>query len=116
MSKFTFSRPIMIFANEYNGKKYYKYGQSRKDVDGNWVNGYIDCRFRNGVEIPNKTLIQVKDAWQDFFVKEGKTYTYTFINEFEIVNEENEELEDVSLDDILGEDTIEIDESELSFN
>ena len=68
--------PVMIFANEFNGKRYYKVGLSKKDVDGNYIRGYKDVRFKKETFIHNKTLIKIKNAWLDFYVKDKKTIDY----------------------------------------
>ena len=65
--------PITVFANEYQGKRYYKIGLSKKDVNGNYINGYKDVRFKNDVFLHNQTKIYIKKAWLDFYVKNKKS-------------------------------------------
>lgn len=77
--------PVNIFENEYEGKKYYKMGLTKKDLDGNYINGTIDCRFRKNVEVDASKKIYIKDAWLDFYVKDKKTKPYVFVNKFEYV-------------------------------
>lgn len=79
--------PVMIFKREYEGKTFYNVGLSRKDRDGNYINGYMSCRFKNGVEVADKTKIYIKSAWLDFYLKDKVTVPYIFINEFETVGE-----------------------------
>lgn len=79
--------PVMVFKREYEGKTFYSLGLSRKDRDGNYINGYMACRFKNGVEVPDKTKIYLKNAWLDFYLKDKETKPYIFINEFETVEE-----------------------------
>lgn len=79
--------PVMIFKREYNGKTFYKAGLSRKNRDGNYINGYISCKFKNGVSVNDKTKIYLKNAWLDFYLKDKVTVPYIFINEFETVEE-----------------------------
>ena len=79
--------PVMIFKREYEGNTFYNVGLSRKDRDGNYINGYMSCRFRNGVEVDDKTKIYIKHAWLDFYLKDKITVPYIFINEFEKVGE-----------------------------
>ena len=50
-------KPYMIFEKEYNGKKYYKIGLSKKLKNGEYENGYVDIQFKQGVEIHNKERI-----------------------------------------------------------
>lgn len=75
--------PVMVFKNTINGKDFYKIGLSKKDIDGNYINGYKSVRFRNGVEIDNMTKIYIKRAWLDFYIKDKKTIDYIFICDFE---------------------------------
>ena len=63
--------------------KQYSIGISKK-INDKWYNNYIPVNFRKGVNLANKTRINVKDFWLDFYVnKEDKTVTTVFINEFE---------------------------------
>lgn len=84
-------RSVMIFKNVVGNKTFYNTGLSRKDLDGNWQNGTIQCKFRKDVEINNKTKIYIKKAWLDFWTKtenEKKiTMPFIFINEFDIAEE-----------------------------
>lgn len=79
--------PVKIFENEYEGKKYYKMGLSKKDVNGNYVNGYIDCRFRKDAEVDTSKKIYLQDCWLDFYVKDKITKLYVFINKFDYVSD-----------------------------
>ena len=69
------SGETMIFRKEResaNGKWYaYSTGVSSKRQDGSWVNGYLDVKFRKGVEVENKTKIDIKNGFLS--VKEFKT-------------------------------------------
>lgn len=77
--------PKMIFKNVRDDKEYYSISLSTKGKDGNYQNGYMNCRFRKDVKLENKTRIKIKDAWLDFYLKDNITYTYIFINDFEVV-------------------------------
>ena len=79
--------PVMIFKREYEGKTYYSVSLSKKDRDGKYINGYMSCRFKNGVEVDNQTKIYIKNAWMDFYLKDKETKPYIFINEFQTVEE-----------------------------
>ncbi len=79
-------RNVKIFANDYNGKKIYSMGLSKKDINGNYINGYISCRFKKNIELKNKTTIKIKDAWLDFYLSNKKTIPFIFINEYELVD------------------------------
>lgn len=83
-----------IFRKDFENRTLYRIGLSKKDENGNYINGYMDVRFRNGVDIPNNTKIEIKKAWIGFGVKDKKTYPYIFINEFETVGEKETTKED----------------------
>ena len=81
-----------IYRNDYEGKPIYKIGLSKKNQDGSYTNGYMLCSFKKGIDIPNKTYINIKNAWIDFYLKEKddrkETMPFIFINEFEILNKD----------------------------
>lgn len=79
--------PVKIFENEYQGKKFYKVGLSKKDQNGNYINGYIDARFRKDADVDASKKIYLKDCWLDFYVKDKATRVYLFINKFEYVSD-----------------------------
>lgn len=85
--------PVMIFRRENQGHTFYSIGISRKDRNGNYINGYIDCRFKKGIELENQTKIYIKKAWLDFYLKQipntqsSETKHYIFISEFETINQ-----------------------------
>lgn len=113
----------MIFRNERNGKAIFSIGLSKKNKDGEYVNGYMEAHFRNGVDLQNQTKIKIKEAWLGFNQKEKKTYTYIFINDFDIVentpkNEEQNPFEQfgesIKTESEIGEQ-IQIEDSDLLF-
>lgn len=79
--------PVVVFKNNYNGIDYYKIGLSKKDIEGNYVNGYKSVKFKKGVSLEDKTKIYIRKAWLDFYIKDKKTIDYIFISEFETVGE-----------------------------
>lgn len=107
---------VTIFRNDSQYGAFYKVGISKKDVNGNYINGYKDCRFKKDVQLENKTKIYIKKAWLDFYVKDKKTIDYIFISEFEIapdaVPTKNEQAAESVDDPFLG---IEIDDNDLPF-
>lgn len=80
---------VMIFNHEFNGKKYYSIGLGKKDKTDKYINGYINCSFKKGIEIPNKTLVKIKKGWLDFYLKDKTTVPYVFILEYEIIESKN---------------------------
>ena len=78
--------PIMIFRNEKEGRVFFSTTVSHKDIDGNYQNAFINVQFKKNVDVPNKQLILIKDAWLDFFqTKDGKDVFTIFINNFDKV-------------------------------
>jgi len=74
----------MVFAKGYNGRRIYNLGLSKKDQNGEYVNGYILAQFKKGVVLENKTKIEIEDAWLTFYInKDKKTIPYIFVNKFE---------------------------------
>lgn len=83
--------PVMVFVNErqtQNGSfKMYSIGVSSKDKDGNWVNGFIDCQFKKGVELNNKAKIEISNSFYTVNEYNGKKYTKLFILDFTVVED-----------------------------
>jgi len=116
-------KPKTIFKYKTkDGKEFYSIGLSKKKQDGSYENGFISCRFKKDVQLENKTKIQIKSAWIDFYVKDRITNPYIFINEFEIVEQEEkaEPKEEVNEFSTLhaateNQDTIQLEDSDLPF-
>ena len=79
--------PVTIFKNVNDYGTFYKVGLSKKDVNGNYINGYKDIRFKKRVELEDKSKIYIKKAWLDFYIKDKKTIDYIFCSEFELIEE-----------------------------
>ena len=87
--------PVIIFKNTYNDRDYYKVGIAKKNSDGKYINGTIDCQFKKDVKVDDSKKIYIKEAWLDFYLteekKNDKTYTithpYIFINKFDYVGD-----------------------------
>lgn len=86
----TSSKNETIFRKDFNGKPNYSIGLQKKNKDGQYINGYMKVNFRKGVDLNNKTKINIKDGWLDFYKEEDKTIPTLFINEFVIVSEGTE--------------------------
>ena len=102
-------RVEMIFRKDFDNKPYYSMGLSRTNQNGGYIQGYIPVYFRKGVELENKTRIRIKDAWLDFYLKDGETKINIFINEFEKVGEDKKQ------DNWDSAKNIEIEPDELPF-
>ena len=111
---------VMVFVKEFEGRKLYSIGLSKKNKDGGYDNGYMSARFRKDVELENKTRIKVKDSWLSFNTNEGKTFPFVFINDFEVLGTAKPKDDNVYEDfgkNIKTEvnEQIEIQESDLPF-
>lgn len=112
----------MIFRKDFNDRPIYSIGLSKKDKNGNYIKGYMNCNFKQGTDIADKTKIKIKDAWLSFYIKDKKTIPTIFINDYEVVGvaklkEESNLYEDFG-NSIKTESNIEeikIDESDLPF-
>lgn len=58
--KVTIEGTAIVWANEYNGKRYYSVSVGSKDQEGNWMNAKQPVRFKSGVKVNNKTEIDFK--------------------------------------------------------
>ena len=85
----TDGKPVTVYANEKeakNGGKFttYSIAVSSKDKDGNWVNGYIDAQFKKGMEVPNKTKININNAFYLVTDYNGKKYLKLFVMDYTV--------------------------------
>ena len=117
-----------VYRYERDGKVGYSIGISHKLQDGTYDKDYFPVKFKNGVDLKNKTKIIIKEGWLDFFKKDKKSFRYAFINKFELasgmdamepvsdnfdkVQEQPKEKKD---DGWVSAKDIEIDEDELPF-
>lgn len=82
----------MIFRNE---KGFYStsISKGRKNAEGKteYDNTYINVGFKKGVDIPNKTKINIINGWLTFdkYEKDGNSTSYfkIFVSDYEIVGE-----------------------------
>lgn len=58
-----FTGKTMIFKNE-NG--FYRTTISTKNKDGEWVSKGINVGFKKGVDLPDRTMIDIKNGWLTF--------------------------------------------------
>lgn len=90
-------KSIMIFAKnrEYNGNTFrvYSTGISSKSQDGTYNNAYIPVKFRKGIEIEDRQLINILSAWL-MPIKIGENFVVgLFINDFNLVENRNNRTE-----------------------
>ena len=110
--RLTSDKEEMIFRYENNDKVSYAKSISHKLQDGTWEHGYIPVRFKKGTDLKNKTKIKILEAWDDFYIKDNRTYPYYFINKFELADD-LEAIKQVS--EIPSAKEIEIEPEELPF-
>lgn len=69
-----------------NGKAYTQYslGIASKNANGEWVNGFIDCQFKKGTDIPNKAKIEITNSFYTVSEYNGKKYNKLFVLDFTI--------------------------------
>ena len=79
----------MIFRNDFNGYSYYKIGVSKKSQTGEWINGYIRCKFKKGVTLENQTKINIKSSFLSFDLIDRKSIPCIVVTEFEIIDDNN---------------------------
>ena len=93
---------VMIFAKEHESEKgkytLYSMSVSSRDANNEYVNGYLNVRFKKGVSVPNKTKIKINNAFPVVSKSNDKTYVSFMITDFEILesNESKEEWVDMS--------------------
>lgn len=90
-------KPIMIFAKnrEYNGNTFrvYSTGISSKSQDGTYNNAYMPVKFRKGIEIEDRQLINILSAWL-MPIKIGENFVIgLFINDFNLVESKNNNID-----------------------
>lgn len=87
----TDGKPVTVYRKDrttQSGSTFttYTLGISSKDKDGNWVNGYIDCQFKKGVNLYNKAKIDITNSFFTVSDYQGKKYNKLFVMEFSVVD------------------------------
>lgn len=57
----------MIFKKEYEGKNLYSTNISNKDINGEYTNMYVSVQLPKGVEVENKTYIEITRGFLSYF-------------------------------------------------
>lgn len=86
----TDDKGVMIFRQDktsQSGTPYTQYsmGVSSKDTNGEWVNGFVECGFKKGVEVPNKSKISINNAFYTVNEYNSKKYYKVMITDFNIL-------------------------------
>ena len=87
----TSDKPEMIFRDDKGRFPRYSIGISSKGTDGEWIKGYVPCKFKKDVELENMTKITIKNAF--YTVSKGEKYNFVsiMITDFDIVDENKKE-------------------------
>jgi DNA gyrase/topoisomerase IV subunit B len=64
MNKLKFTGETTIFKSD---KGFYSTGISNKLMDGSWDNAYFPVQFKKGVEVENKTEINITNGFLTFY-------------------------------------------------
>lgn len=75
----------------YKGKNgYFTFINKHNDLKNEWVGACVYLQFRKGVELEDKTIISLKDAWLTCYKSRAeKIVLYVFVNDFEYVLDNN---------------------------
>ena len=90
----TDDKPVVVYRQDKtssNGAAYTQYsiGVSSKNASGEWVNGFIECQFKKGVNIANKSKISISNSFYTVTEYNGKKYYKLFIMDFNVVEDGN---------------------------
>ena len=93
--------PVYVFKNVSNDKTYYRIGLSKKNMEGNYINGYMTAVFNKDVELDNKAKIILKNAILDFYIKEKQTIPYIRVFDYELYGDNEGEFVTISDEELL---------------
>lgn len=84
-----------------NDKGFYSTGISNKLLDGTYENAYIQVQFKKGVELENKTKINITNSFLTFWKgQDGKPIFKIMVLEFTTNGDAKEESTNFSPDDL----------------
>lgn len=87
----TDDKGVKVFRKDREGKNgpwaTYSVGVSSKDMNGNWINGYVDVQFKKGVEVNNKATIVINNAFPVVNESNGRTFVKYMITDFTVLEE-----------------------------
>ena len=79
----------LVFKNEHesNGDRWYSYNLSvsNKNMNGDWQSASIPIRFRKGIELVNKTRIEVTEGWLTVINYKDRNVVGIFANAFDVL-------------------------------
>ena len=87
----TDSKPVIVVRKDgvsQNGKAYTMY--SFKNSNEEWKNVFVDCAFKKGTDIANKSKINITNAFMTGNEHNGNTKPKTFVLDYEVVEGGNQ--------------------------
>lgn len=88
----------MVFRHDREGRASYTIKLGHKNISGEFDNAWLYCKFRKGVEIDDRSIIDIKKGWLEFYPvkftvigRDGKPTEKAyekfgvFISEFDVV-------------------------------
>ena len=86
--------PVMVFRDDKGKYPRYSLGVSSKGATGEWIRGYVPCKFKKGVEVENMTKIKINNCFP--IASKGEKYVFVswMITDFEKIDEEKEQASD----------------------
>lgn len=92
---------VMIFKNENNGRVTYSTSVSNKKQDGTYDNTSVQVQFKNGIELENKSKIDITKGFLSFYRKQDNTIIFKLIvMEFELQGEAKKPETSTTVDDL----------------
>lgn len=88
----TDDKGITVYRQDKQSKNGVPYSQysimvSSKDKEGTWHNGFIECQFKYGVTVENKTKIIINNAFYTVNQFGDKAYVKLMILDFKIMGD-----------------------------
>lgn len=85
---------VKVYRNDSRNFPTYSIGVSSKNKDGEWVMGFIECKFKKGVELQNKTEIKINNAFYVVEEYKEKKYVKLMITDFNTTDDSFMEVPD----------------------
>ena len=86
--KSKFTGKAKIYRKDFDGRPSYSASISQKNVNDEWESAFIKVQFNRGVELADRTEIEVNNGWLKFYLnKDGKPVWVIHINDYILLNE-----------------------------
>lgn len=86
-----------IYKTEFEDRVRYSTRISKKDVNGEYQNAFVELKFKKGTEPEKNTFINGKGFLSFYIDKNEKPVFYIVVNEFDSVAKEKNEFADSSI-------------------